>query len=89
LFRWLGWQGLPLALIAAVLLSRRLQPETALPTLVVLAVVVSPHAYIHDYSLLVPAAALVRLGARPSFLSRPTEKSPLATLAADSKRLAE
>jgi hypothetical protein len=59
LFPMLGWYGLPLAAIAAVWIVRKCSREMAILSLVVLGVLVSPHAYLYDYTLAAPLCALV------------------------------
>jgi hypothetical protein len=59
LFRWAGWPVLAVGLALAVVATRRLPHHLALPVLIGVAVIVSPHAYIHDYALLIPAFTIL------------------------------
>jgi hypothetical protein len=86
LFRWVGWSGLPVAILAAEAVSRRARPEMALPAAIALAIVVSPHAYIPDYALMLPVLATLRARkfSDPLPLSRQLPILRRETLLADS-----
>jgi hypothetical protein len=57
LFPLLGWWGLLAGMIVAAVLVWRCKPEIAFAGSIAVAVAVSPHAYIQDYTLVAPLAA--------------------------------
>jgi hypothetical protein len=65
LFPLLGWYGLPLAVLAILLLSRRVSVELTFLMSLAAAVMVSPHAYLYDYALLAPLVSLATTGSAP------------------------
>jgi hypothetical protein len=69
LFPLLGWYGLPLAVLAILLLSRRVSVELTFLMSLAAAVMVSPHAYLYDYALLAPLVSLATTGSAPVRLS--------------------